>query len=161
MTFGGIIKYPWRRFRRYRVGKGFSVHSPFAFYFITQVLRERLPYYCFRSEIKRREERRLFRVVNYFRPARVALQGPEGDPCLARARKIILKVSPHAEVVASPAEADFTFVSRGEIPEDFRNAAYAVRASRHPEGAMTFTNGHTLIAVRRHALPPQHFVLSF
>ena len=32
-------------FKRYRHGKGFGIHSPFAFSFVLKVLRERLPYY--------------------------------------------------------------------------------------------------------------------
>lgn len=158
MTIGGIIKYPLRRLRRYRVGRGFSVHSPFAYYFITRVLRERLPYYCFKSEVRSREERRLFRVVNYFRPSTVALTGSADT---SRARKVIINVCPRVEFVDSPARADFTFVASGEIPADFRGAAYGVKASERPDGAMTFTNGHTLIAVRRRGLPSQHFMLSF
>lgn len=149
---------PVRRLKRYRVGRGFSVHSPFAYYFITRVLRERLPYYCFKAEIVRRDEQRLFRVVNYFRPATVAMVG-SGDA--ERAGRVILKACPHVRFVDNPAEADFTFVGSGEIPADFRGAAYAAGASERPVGAMTFTNGRILIAVRRRGLPPQHFVLSF
>ena len=34
-------------FKRYRHGKGFGIHSPFAFSFVLKVLRERLPYYSY------------------------------------------------------------------------------------------------------------------
>ena len=42
------------RFLRYR--KGFGVHSPFAFSFITKVIDERCPYYCYDEiELVRKE----------------------------------------------------------------------------------------------------------
>ncbi len=83
------------RFLRYR--KGFGVHSPFAFSFITKVIDERCPYYCYdeielvrkelqqhdnvpvRQEIKRSHGELLFRVVNYFKPKRlIQLGSPAG-----------------------------------------------------------------------------------
>ena len=33
--------------QRYRVSRGYGVHSPFAYRFIIRVLRETLPYYGF------------------------------------------------------------------------------------------------------------------
>ena len=75
------------RFLRYR--KGFGVHSPFAFSFITRVVDERWEYYCYqdielirkqlvqhenrpvRHEIKRSHGELLFRVVNYFKPRKL------------------------------------------------------------------------------------------
>ena len=36
-----------RTFKRLRTAKGYGVHSPFAFYFITKILREKLPYSAF------------------------------------------------------------------------------------------------------------------
>lgn len=75
------------RFLRFR--KGFGVHSPFAFAFITKVIDERWEYYCYqdielirkqlmqhenrpvRQEIKRSHGELLFRVVNYFKPRKL------------------------------------------------------------------------------------------
>ena len=34
-------------FGRYKRGKGFGIHSPFAFGFVLKVLRERNPYYAY------------------------------------------------------------------------------------------------------------------
>ncbi|MGM9843767.1 MAG: hypothetical protein ACI30S_06050 [Muribaculaceae bacterium] len=70
---------------RFRTSKGFGVHSPFAYAFITRVLRESLPYYaysdqkCRYSDLKNNSLNRpflnlkrirlLFRTVNYFTPS--------------------------------------------------------------------------------------------
>lgn len=75
------------RFLRYR--KGFGVHSPFAFSFITKVIDERYGYYAYndielirrqlvhrncpmlKTDIKRSHGELLFRIVNYFKPERL------------------------------------------------------------------------------------------
>ena len=74
-------------FKRYRHGKGFGIHSPFAFSFVLKVLRERLPYYSYaRLEALRamvisrtrhhlrhpriislKNAKLIFRVTNFFR----------------------------------------------------------------------------------------------
>lgn len=141
-----------------RVGLGFTVHSPFAYYFIRCVLRERLPYYCFRDEVTARADRRLFRVAAYFNPLTVAFIGG-GDA--SRTRRIISLASRWNGAEAPAAEADFVYVAPGaDIPAAFK-VLYAERAAAIPPGAMTFTNGRTLIAVRRHGLPAQSFRLRF
>lgn len=78
----------WQRFWR---SKGFGVHSPFAFYFITNVMRQKYHYYAYESieylhtaikqAIKHTGKRKrpmslhnaklLFRIVNYFNPLNV------------------------------------------------------------------------------------------
>ena len=84
------FNYTWQetilfyRFLRHR--KGFGVHSPFAFSFITKVIDERCGYYCYqdielirrqlehkgnklaRKDIKRSHGELLFRTVNFFKP---------------------------------------------------------------------------------------------
>ena len=79
------------RFLRYR--KGFGVHSPFAFSFITKVIDERCGYYAYqdielirrqlshagcpilKSEIKKSHGELLFRIVNYFKPRNLVQLG--------------------------------------------------------------------------------------
>ncbi len=87
------FSYTWQetilfyRFLRYR--KGFGVHSPFAFSFITKVIDERCAYYCYqdielvrrqlehkgnepvRKDIKRSHGELLFRTVNFFKPKKL------------------------------------------------------------------------------------------
>lgn len=142
--------------KRFRTGRGFGVHSPFAYYFITRVLRERLPYYSFRTEVTAPDERLLFRVANYFRPSTVALLGADAS----RAGEVISKACPGARTVGSG--ADFTYVSTGaSLPSDFKVAYCAGVPPVVPDNAMTFTDGRTFIAVRRPSLPAQHFTIRF
>lgn len=149
-----LLAYPFMCVQRARVGRGFSVHSPFAYRFITRVLRERCHYYCFRDELTDADERRLFRVANFLQPRTVAFV----DDC-PRARRAVALACPAAVEVADPALADLTY-SLDSVPASFR--ALYVRASRErPADAMIFTNGRTLIALRRPTLPPQRFTLNF
>ena len=82
------IKRILTSFNRYKRSKGFGVHSPFAFYFIINVLRERLPYYAYTNiELRRnmalnlsarisrhrrvisiKNAKMLFRIACYFTP---------------------------------------------------------------------------------------------
>lgn len=87
------FNYTWQetilfyRFLRHR--KGFGVHSPFAFSFITKVIDERCGYYCYQDielirrqlehkgnklaqkDIKRSHGELLFRTVNFFKPKKL------------------------------------------------------------------------------------------
>ena len=82
-------------FKRYRHGKGFGIHSPFAFSFVLKVLRERLPYYSYaRLEALRamvisrtrhhlrhpriislKNAKLIFRVTNFFNPQAILKVG--------------------------------------------------------------------------------------
>ncbi len=50
------IKRYYTAFRRYNRSKGYGVHSPFAYNFIRNVLREKYPYYAY-SELKEQRKR--------------------------------------------------------------------------------------------------------
>lgn len=148
-----------KRLRQYvnrvRVSHGFTVHSPFAFRFITNVLREKLPYYCFDDKLTEPSEQLLFRVANFVQPKTVAF----ADEC-PRARQVIKLACPNAVEINNIAEADFTFAI-STVPTQFRSL-YVVNAhGKLPSDAMTFTNRRTLIAFRRQELPSTHFSLNF
>lgn len=87
----------WRRFfsafTRYRRSKGFGIHSPFAFKFVLNVLREHHAYYAYsdiavlREKAKKvshlqplsqKEAQLLFRIANYFNPEEVMQVGNSG-----------------------------------------------------------------------------------
>ena len=61
---------------RKRHNRGFGIQSPSAFFFITQVLKERLPYYAYPAldnvagggRARKRHLRELFRITNYQHP---------------------------------------------------------------------------------------------
>lgn len=91
--------------RRYNRSKGFGIHSPFAFDFVTSTLRERCRYYayadlettraearllCRRSGVRSRRRmisekgmRRLFRIVCRFNPAELLEIGSDYGPSTA------------------------------------------------------------------------------
>lgn len=76
------IKQICTALNRLKRSRGFGVHSPFAFHFITKVLKERLPYYAYseldakrtatlragKASMPTKSMRLIFRVVNYFNP---------------------------------------------------------------------------------------------
>lgn len=155
MTPSGLFLWPWLRFQRWRIGMGFSVHSPFAYHLITDVLRERWPYYAFRTEVTDPAERTLFRVAAFVDPRTVAFP----EPC-PRLERVVALACPRARQVDKTDEADLT-VSLDAIPSDFR-ALYCARAPQvSAPGAMSFSNGRALVAFRRRNLPAQAFRLDF
>lgn len=93
---GKLHRYRTALARHHR-SRGFGIHSPFAFHFVTEVLRERLPYYSYDyirrqrhaavkatrhhllhpSIISNKNARQLFRVTNFFNPAFIAQFGTD------------------------------------------------------------------------------------
>lgn len=100
-----LIPSWWTRLRH---GRGFGIHSPFAFDFIINVLREKTPYYCY-SSIPDGKRRMVFRLVNYFNPRRVWIIGDDGGYGCA-----VAKVSGNLEFTSD--DPDFVIV--GQIGSD-------------------------------------------
>ncbi len=80
--------------RRLRQSLGFGVHSPYVYALLTDVFRERLPYYAY-GEIERlsggsaRVDKLLFRLVNRFRPESIVGLGAGSAQrleCMAKAK---------------------------------------------------------------------------
>ena len=87
---GRIHRYRTALSRRHRSG-GFGIHSPFAFNFVLNVLRERRPYYAYEelmhlrsvaaqeaklyrhhpAVITGKNAKMLFRITNFFKPAHI------------------------------------------------------------------------------------------
>lgn len=75
---------------RKRHNRGFGIQSPSAFFFVTQVLKERLPYYAYDEldsiasecgEMKIKACRRLFRIANDTMPANAIIIGSATAAC--------------------------------------------------------------------------------
>ena len=75
-----------RRYKRWRHGRGFGIHSPFAYDFITRTLRERLPYYAYdnidalavdgrNDKLPHRRLRLLYRIAVRFNPSVIGVFG--------------------------------------------------------------------------------------
>lgn len=76
---------------RLRHNRGFGVQSPSAFYFVTQVLKEKRPYYAYDSidtvaracgTHSRSYCRRLFRVANFLHPQTIIVTGSSSGAAL-------------------------------------------------------------------------------
>lgn len=108
-----------RRYKRWRHGRGFGIHSPFAFDFITRTLRERLPYYGYddidaavassaaRQSLSDRCLRLIFRIAVRFNPSSVAILGDSDMSALTATLKAVrqdITITDRAD------EADFIIV---------------------------------------------------
>ena len=61
--------------RRYSRSKGFGIHSPFAFHFVLNVLRERLPYYAY-EDIAEIRQLAIDQTHNFWRHPRIISKSP-------------------------------------------------------------------------------------
>lgn len=136
--------------KRFRVNRGFTVHSPFAFRFIQLVVRERLPYYAF-SEITDPYDRLLFRTAIFFNPSKIALVGSDAE----RARRVLKAAIPGA-METHIDDADFIFT---DIPLPTSIPQF-IQGRHDLPGHTVFALRHATIALRRHNLPPQTYPLS-
>lgn len=150
---------------KYRHSKGFGVHSPFAFRFITEVLGERYPYYDF-ERLKNPHQRLLYRIAARLSPASFGVTGQaDGAP--------VSMACPHAEqrsgavdllVAGADAVAEEIFptlTAGGVVVIDgkCRTLVEALKVHLDTIGhGMTFDNGKDLcILVAYTRLPRQDF----
>ena len=71
---------------RKRHNRGFGIQSPSAFFFVTQVLKERRAYYAYTKLDKaikgdRRQAREIFRITNYLQPTNCISVGSADAAC--------------------------------------------------------------------------------
>ena len=91
---------------RKRHNRGYGVQSPSAFFFVTQVLRERLPYYAYPTldravggnRAKRKHFRELFRITNHLQPTSCI---SVGSACAACAMVAARPSVPHYAIAPS------------------------------------------------------------
>lgn len=81
---------------RKRHNRGFGIQSPSTFFFITEVLRERLPYYFYPqldtiadegNSISRKRAKELFRITNHHNPRNCIATGSSVAACAMAAAK--------------------------------------------------------------------------
>ena len=101
----------WIWCKRFRHRCGYGVHSPSDFFLITSIIYERSPYYAYRTlkkrgfsnylpPYRRKVNRLLFRLVNYFRPKSLIEVGiGNGEKPL---RQAIIAGNPHAQMIWCP-----------------------------------------------------------
>lgn len=137
--------------RRFRVNRGFTVHSPFAYRFIKLVVRERLPYYAFRH-IRDPYERLLYRTAIYFQPSSISAAGPNAP----RALHILHQAIPSAKIT-SPSEAELYY---GDTPLPIPSKIQFLRGKHSLPELTTFILPGATITIRQPNLPPQSYPLS-
>lgn len=138
------------------MGRGFSVHSPFAYHFIRMVLRCPYPYYDFDSEVDGAVWQALYRVACHFNPSRVCvLDGPWTE----EARRVLSLALPSAQVVSTPLEAQLTVSTtdcmKGECPVYFFVNSDPRRLLA--VDAMVFASRQYAVAIDFPGLPHQFF----
>ena len=91
---------------RKRHNRGFGIQSPSAFFFITQVLKERRAYYAYPQLNKatkgnRRHAREIFRITNYLQPKNCISVGAADAAC--------------AMQLAKPSVQHYAFLNKAEL----------------------------------------------
>lgn len=86
---------------RIRHNRGYGVQSPSAFFFVTEVLKEKLPYYAYaeidkiydkKGFFSKKHARDLFKITNYFSPASsIAVASPIASAIMALAKPSVHK----------------------------------------------------------------------
>ena len=99
------------RLRGWRHGRGFGIHSPFAFRFITEVLRQKLGYYGYADISPDKRMRLLYRLVVFFQPERVMVMS--AAPKLPE--QVVRRASRRATIVSQ--RPDFIIIDADDTPE--------------------------------------------
>lgn len=167
-----------RWFSRFRHSRGFGVHSPFAFSFITQTLRDKSSnYYLYPALDYNGGDntdtlKLLLRVLCRLHPASVRVIPRAGNDVIT---DIVKEVDSTTSI--NQAESPELIITN-DIPDKdrdllvkclacggsvffFNNEETAWDIVETMTHGMTFSNGRILIAVGRRDLPRQHFELYF
>lgn len=154
---------------RLRHGRGFGVHSPFAFRFITECLRESLPYYAY-DTITSPVHRLVFRIAVYFRPDTYHISGlPPQTVTLAcpnasaatpdTASLLVYTADTPPGLLAAAVSGGAVVVLTHASDTQKTEIGHTLDSAAH---GMTFANGHgVFIAVPLPHLPRQHFDVKF
>ncbi len=160
------------QFKWWRHGKGFGIHSPFAYKLVSEVLNQRHGYYGYAHLGRDRRLRLLLRLVAFFRPTAVMLLSAQPDllrrtVALADSRVAFGSDSPDM-LVADAADTNAVDIVR-HITGSCRVAlilnlshAEAVAIKKALPVGMTFDNRRgTLVVTAFSHLPRQDFDVRF
>lgn len=153
--------------KRQRSSRGFGIHSPFAYNFVLNVLRERYPYYAY-DEIVERDHRLLYRIAlnlcpSEIRGASVPREVIRNLPSTSRNRAkgsfplyVITRDTPVAFVeIHAPFAALFL-----DIDAEMRKRLRRLTDSMDGYG-MVFSNPRRAVVVADRDLPRQNFSINF
>ncbi len=156
-------------FSRFRHGKGFGIHSPFAYRFITEVLRQPYAYYSY-GELKDRPSRLAVRLTAYFKPKRVYVHGTSLEEAVRKISPKVIFTDMNPDFIITDAEglsdADMAArICRGDahVLVVGRGACKAMRQLKPQlKRGMSFSNGRNrvVLAAFKH-LPRQDFQVRF
>lgn len=156
--------------KRLRTTRGFGVHSPFAYHFITEVLTLPHAYYA-ETRMDSRLLRVAFRTILELQPRRLAVYAPAVFSQIAKEAIPDIQITPTRPDMVVFDAAAATQADRDQLRADIAAGASAIvyntpadLAARIlaalPQG-MTFANTRdTLIAVNR-PLPRQDYILNY
>ena len=154
--------WPVRRIKRLWRGRGHGVHSPFAYRFITNVLRLKGHYYA-SAELERMADPRLhkllFRLVCEFEPDCIVMRG-----VTSATRRAVALADSRVEITDSDSDAVVMYSQKGTVTV-FRDISSSmedwIRKLESMTSGMTFTDGYMAVAVERTDLPRQDFEIDF
>ena len=142
----GIIRRYRTAWSRHHRSAGFGIHSPHAYHFVRNVLREQAAYYAYshlaavrkqlddtRHELSLQETKLLFRVVNHFGPASVLLVG--AHTVMAQASISAVSHTTQITLVAPPSSAP---LPQHVTPFDQPTAAFDHYRASLPDGQHPF-----------------------
>lgn len=127
-----------RRYKRWRHGRGFGIHSPFAYDFITLTLRERLPYYAYdiidaeassekadKCTLTPKALKLIFRIAVRFKPDMVAITGAKNADA---EKRVIGYAGSNIKITSDLTDSNFNII----------NSAISETASARPNAVYIF-----------------------
>lgn len=159
----------WRSFLRWRSGRGFGIHSPFAYRFVTEVLHQPCAFYAYDRLGPQPQVRLMVRLMAAFRPRRVALVECGGllrqAVRMADSRVPVSNVTEGADLVAVDCSRVSPEAVEAMLCAEPRPHALLLNCPAPPQlqgYGMTFANarGTVVVASYKH-LPRQDFEVRF
>ena len=156
-TYVQRIKYIKNQIKRFRYRKGYGVHSPFAFRFITEVINESSPYYSYieieniktgsgekKNKLDCKVLKLVFRLVNQFQPRQFLEVGSEPSlefPVTLAKRNIqyLYKETLFSIKKEEPFLADFVFIHHIVLEEDFETLKNSILNTIHSNSLLVIS----------------------